>query len=252
MMAGGLQLDLLQDVTGVEQTTRGVTELSQTELETPVVNVASSKPKDIEADFVAESVWRGMLDMLAELGIRSGQGKTVVQAGFGRVGARSAEIAKALGFHVVVAEKSPERREEAKKAGFDTAASLEEAAPKGDIVLGMTGRLTLTQGVLEKLKDDAIVASGSSGEIEGDVHFLARRHTGLPREVEMGLDNKDVYRRMGPDEIGGVHTHFLGDKRFFVAQGLRPLELQPGPRDAADEEDRAHARDDVRGARCRR
>jgi S-adenosylhomocysteine hydrolase len=151
----------------VEQTTRGITVAEERRLQTPVVNVARSKSKAAEGQFIGEAVAAKVLQGLKRLGADL-SGKKVTLVGYGLVGECLARALRDLGCQVTVVETSSGRSAAARKAGFvvqDKAAALAGA----EIVIGATGMRSITLDDLKLLRPGAVVASASSKQVEIDM-----------------------------------------------------------------------------------
>jgi hypothetical protein len=164
----------------VEQTTRGVTEVQALDLRWPVVDVANSLAKEFEFPHIAPAIVRALIPRLKAVGLDSPYGRRVAHVGFGRVAAECARVFRALGFGVTVVEdgsteRGRERLRQAQAEGFATTEDLREIATEADFVFGATGFPVITEEILDLLPAGAIVASGSSGELESDVGYLRAR-----------------------------------------------------------------------------
>ena len=165
--------DVLGQVRIVEQTTRGIMSAEQSDLKVPVIAVARSRSKEYEARFIGRVVTAKMLFALERLG-KGLKGREVAVVGFGFVGQALAKAMQKAGARVTVVERSEERAAAARKAGFDVS-SIEVAARKVDVLVGSTGKTSISLETLKLLKDGAVVASASSKQIEIDMQGLAKK-----------------------------------------------------------------------------
>ena len=95
-------------------------------------------------------------------------GSTVVIAGYGWCGRGVATRAKGLGATVLVTEINPVRALEAAMDGFQVL-SMEEAAPRGDLFVTLTGnKSVLRREHFLAMKDGAIVANSGHFNVEID------------------------------------------------------------------------------------
>ncbi|MBI1949271.1 MAG: NAD-binding protein [Deltaproteobacteria bacterium] len=167
----------------VEQTTGGVQLAEKHALESVVVNVARSKSKELEGEAIGEVVAAKTVQALARFGAGLDK-KDLVLIGYGVIGPAIAQEMLARGAKVTVVERSRERAALAKKAGFhvildDPADPKSQerrraALAKADLVVGATGRCTLSLDDMKVLKDGAAIASASSKRGELDMEGLER------------------------------------------------------------------------------
>ena len=161
----------------VEQTTRGITVADGVDLHTPVVNVAQSWAKFVEGPMVGSTVQKKLLKRLAGLGVEGVKGKHIGVTGFGTIGAPLAEFLRQQGAKVTVLDVGEDAQKRAKEAGFDVVDGRDDKARakffgKQDILVGATGRQSMTAADLEHMKDGAILGSSSSKLVEIDVETL--------------------------------------------------------------------------------
>lgn len=219
--------DLLHRVRAVEQTTRGLTELSRIDVKCPVKNVAASLGKEEEAPFIAESVLSSLVELFAEASIKSFIDLPITLVGYGTVGSALAALCKSLGCRVTIVDKDETRRKQAAEQGFVTADTVQEGAKNARILLGATGHRSISRDELRHLPDGCLVASGSSAEIEIDTAFLAREDAQLSRRVAGDAFFEEYGLQVRP--VDGVQTYFLGDRRILLARGGRPVNFNRGP-----------------------
>ena len=179
---GGLVTKILhsnpryRDVLGafkiVEQTTRGITLAEQQQLKVPVINVARSVAKKAEGRFIGAAVSAKVLQGLGRLG-RTLDRVPVTVMGYGVVGRAVARELRKAGALVTVVEPSTARARAARKARF-TVAAKEQALAGAKVVIGATGKQSLSLADLRRLPANAVVASASSKQVEFDMQGLVR------------------------------------------------------------------------------
>ena len=126
-------------------------------------------------------------------------GKTFVVAGYGWCGRGLASRARGLGAHVVVTEVDPVRALEAVMEGF-TVMPMAEAALIGDFFVTVTGDChVIGAGVLETMKDGAIMAN--SGHFDNEIDLDALE--GMSETKRRVRNHVDEYR------LGDGRTLFL-------------------------------------------
>ncbi|CAD6195501.1 unnamed protein product [Caenorhabditis auriculariae] len=157
-----------------EETTTGVHNLAKMlqkgELKIPAINVNDSvtKSKFDNLYGIRESLPDGIKRatdiMLA--------GKVAVVAGYGDVGKGSAASLKAFGSRVIVTEIDPINALQAAMEGYEVT-TMEEAAPKANIIVTTTGCKDIVTGKhMEALPDDAIVCNVGHFDCEIDVKWI--------------------------------------------------------------------------------
>lgn len=163
---------------GTEETTTGVIRLRALEkdgiLLFPVVAVNDALSKSLFDNPLGTG--QSALDGILRATNVLVAGKTVVVAGYGRVGAGIAERAKGLGARVVVVEPDPIKALQAFMNGFYVT-SMEKAAQLGDIFVTATGNIDIIRAEhIEKMKSGAILANAGHMDVEinkQDLHNLA-------------------------------------------------------------------------------
>jgi adenosylhomocysteinase len=133
-------------------------------------------------------------------------GSTVVIAGYGWCGRGVASRAKGMGATVLVTEIDPLRALEAAMDGFQVV-SMEEAVPRGDLFITLTGnKSVLRREHFLGMKDGAIVANSGHFNVEIDIPALERVASGKRRVREM----VDEYRLKT-----GRRVYLLGEGRLI-------------------------------------
>ncbi len=163
-------------IAGTEETSTGVTRLramaAQRVLRYPVVAINDADTKHLFDNRygTGQSTMDGILratNMLVA-------GSTVVVAGYGWCGRGVATRAKGLGATVLVTEVNPLRALEAAMDGFQVL-SMEEAAPRGDLFVTLTGNKSVVRREhFLAMKDGAIVANSGHFNVELDIPALER------------------------------------------------------------------------------
>jgi adenosylhomocysteinase len=158
---------------GTEETTTGVIRLKAMEkdgaLRFPIVAVNEADTKHMFDNRYGTG--QSTLDGLLRATNILLAGKTFVVCGYGWCGKGLASRAKGMGAHVVVTEVDPIRALEAVMDGFQVM-TLEEAAPKADIVITVTGNLNVVDRQARKLKDGCIIANSGHFNDEINIGFL--------------------------------------------------------------------------------
>jgi adenosylhomocysteinase len=199
----------LRDVfAGTEETSTGVTRLramaASRVLKYPVIAINDADTKHLFDNRygTGQSTMDGVLrstNMLIA-------GSTVVVAGYGWCGRGVATRAKGLGATVLVTEINPVRALEAAMDGFQVV-SMEEAAPRGDLFITLTGnKSVLRREHFEAMKDGAIVANSGHFNVEIDIPAL-ERISAAKRRVRPFVDEYKLRR--------GGRVYLLGEGRLI-------------------------------------
>jgi len=158
---------------GTEETTTGVIRLRSMQAEGvlryPVVAINDADTKHLfdnrygTGQSTMDAIMRSTNLLIA--------GRTVVVCGYGWCGRGVAMRAHGLGAHVIVTEVNPTRAIEALMDGFGVS-SLEDAAPKADLIITVTGNINVVDTRhLRALKDGAIIAN--SGHFNDEINLMA-------------------------------------------------------------------------------
>lgn len=162
------QLDLVEGV--VEITKQGVWRADQLPLRIPVLHCADSELKRLEAARCGETIARCLDGLMRDLGnTLAGRHATVFGAGW--IGFGVAKALRRLDVQPVLVDVNPLKVAEARLSGFDASLSPGDL-DRADLVVGATGRLSVTADVLCRLRSGCLVASASSRRIEIDVAHL--------------------------------------------------------------------------------
>jgi len=167
--------ELLKEIKGIsEETTTGVHRLYQMmekkTLGAVAINVNDSVTKSKFdnkygcRESLADGIKRATDIMIA--------GKVVVVAGYGDVGKGCTQSMRGFGARVLVTEVDPINALQAAMEGYEVA-TMEEAAPIGDIFVTATGCCGVITGEhMQKMKDGAIVCNIGHFDSEIDVAWL--------------------------------------------------------------------------------
>jgi adenosylhomocysteinase len=207
--------ELLAGIKGLsEETTTGVHRLAQRleqgTLKVPAININDSVTKSKFDNLygcresLADGIKRATDVMIA--------GKVCVVAGYGDVGKGCAHSMRSYGARVIVTEIDPINALQAAMEGFEIA-TMEEAAPQGNIFVTTTGCCDILRGEhIEQMKNDAIICNIGHFDIEIDVAWMEA-------QVKAGKATKINIK---PAELGKV------DKYTFKNTGRSVLLLAEG------------------------
>lgn len=169
------QLDLVKGV--VEITKQGVWRAEALDLSIPVLHCADSELKRLEARRCGETIARCLDGVARDLGLSlAGRHATVFGAGW--IGSGVAEALKRLDVIPALVDSNPLKVAEARLAGF-TASCRADWLGVSQLVVGATGRTSITREMIDRLPHNAIVASGSSRQLEIEIDYL-KDHPSTP------------------------------------------------------------------------
>jgi adenosylhomocysteinase len=159
---------------GTEETTTGVIRLraleAQGDLAFPIVAVNEADTKHLfdnrygTGQSTIDGIIRATNVLLA--------GRRFVVGGYGWTGRGVAMRARGMGAHVIVTEVDPVRALEALMDGYEVL-PMERAAEVGDLFCTATGdKNVISRGVLERMKDGAILSNTGHFNVEIDIPAL--------------------------------------------------------------------------------
>jgi hypothetical protein len=216
---------------GVEQTTRGTTEVSGLAIDYAIIAVALALGKREEGKLIG---WSTTWSLLRELRWRGAIGRvrriTVVSAG--TVGIEAATRLRELGFEVAIVDSHKVKRAAAKARGFHRVAAkiTKRLCEESDVILAITGRRSANGRNLRGFK--GIWVSGSSAAVEGDAEHVQAFNDGIDivnwmRPVNFARDGHELFSAR---QIGNTQALlFLGAAQDEApgTTGLRPLADHP-------------------------
>jgi adenosylhomocysteinase len=199
----------LRDVfAGTEETSTGVTRLramaADKKLKFPVIAINDADTKHMFDNRYGTG--QSSLDGVLRATNMLVAGSTVVVAGYGWCGRGLAARAKGMGATVMVTEVDPIRALEAAMDGY-IACSMEEAAPKGDLFITVTGnKSVIRREHFAAMKDGAIVCNSGHFNVELDIPALER----MAVSKRVARPYVDEYRIKG-----GKRIYLLGEGRLI-------------------------------------
>ncbi len=156
-------LDKSKNVVGVvEDTQQGHWRWQNTSLNRlPVLSVAYSSTKRIEDHFVAQSIIDGLARYLHQNNLKPLRNQNILVLGFGNIGEQLCRYLKPICKDLSVYDINPIRL---LKANVDY--NISRDFSNIDIVLGVTGKQSVTIDDADKLNSNMLLISGSSKRIE--------------------------------------------------------------------------------------
>jgi S-adenosylhomocysteine hydrolase len=205
----------------VEQTTRGLTEISKLpSVPHAVVDVAGSYGKRFESAQVGDAVKmavRRVLDAVTTTPAR----KDVLVVGAGKVGEGVADSFAGDGARITIFDPfiTPGRKKELEKKGFTIITDKEKALDKKFLVIGCSGHRSIDMADFAKMSSPVFLASASSKRVEIDTIGLG----------ELATDKEGQLRKILAAKVNEQETwhYFLQDGRIVtaMADGL-PVNFQ--------------------------
>lgn len=207
--------------TVVEQTTRGLTEISKLEgVEFPILNVAGSYGKRFESAQVGDAVKmavRRVLDAVTTTPTR----KDVLIVGAGKVGEGVADSFAGDGARITIYDPyiTPGRKKELEKKGYNVVTDKAQALDKKFLVVGCSGHRSIDMADFLSMSSPVFLASASSKKVEIDTLGLG----------ELATDKEGKLRKILAAKINEQETfhYWLRDGRIVtaLADGL-PVNFQ--------------------------
>ena len=148
-------------VTGLKR----IKDLDVKNLSYPVLNVAKSKLKRfITYKEISNTIFTRSIELL---GGEKLVGRTVIQLGYGDLGAVLAERYRQYGARVIIIEPDVMKCIDAAERGFTTFRTLEKAIEyeKPFLIVGASGYNSISKEVIEKLDDKTFVTSGATADL---------------------------------------------------------------------------------------
>ena len=199
----------------VELTKQGVWRSQDIDLAFPVLHCAESELKRLEAKRCGETIVRCIDGLIRERGLSlAGRFATVFGAGW--IGRGVADGLRSLDAVAALVDRDPLKVVEARLDGF-LASSTDAWSARSHVVIGATGRTSISADTLMGLANNTIVASASSRQLEIEVGFLH----GLPSEK--AGDALVEYRLPS------------GDRQIFLINDGYPANFIPGSGSVPDE-----------------
>ena len=201
--------ELLEGVIGgTEETTTGVARLqSQARegmLEYPIIAVNEADTKHLFDNRYGTG--QSTIDGITRATNVLWAGKKVVVSGYGWCGKGIAMRVRGMGGHIIVTEVNPVRALEAVMDGYQVSPIL-EAAPEGDIFITATGDINIiSQAVLERMKDGALLANSGHFNVEINIPALEAMSNGK-RQIRQSVEEYSLK--------DGRKIYLLGEGRLI-------------------------------------
>ncbi|KAJ8598614.1 hypothetical protein CTAYLR_001726 [Chrysophaeum taylorii] len=214
----GDRLHLVKGV--VEITKQGVWRAeSLDQLKFPVLHCAASDVKRLEAKRCGETVARCLDGLYRDLGLAAA-GRQATVFGAGWIGLGVAAALKRLDVIPAIVDIDPLKVMEARLDGFVASTYIDPHwISRSDLVVGATGRRSVTPQVIDLLPDGALVASASSRQLEIDVDYLQ----------DTAVDSAPI-----TPAIDAFHLP-LNERQIYLVNRGFPANFVPGSQSVPDE-----------------
>lgn len=214
----------------VEQTTRGLTELSKSPILYPTIAVARCEGKMQEGNIIGWCLADALLHELRQTGLLE-EARRVTLVSAGTVGLATARHLRDAGFTVTVVDTSAEKRALANDSGFKTASSVQETLSHADVVFSCTGRTALDGEALQGWH--GVIASGSSAAIEYN-----REQINALRDAPIAELNRGRPLNFSGDGYENLSKEQIGITRALLFTALtQPVPRTPGLIDVDEDRD---------------
>jgi len=163
----------------VEETKQGLWRYQRLpDLQLPVLQIADSPLKQIEARYVGAAVGLSTLELLRSMGVET-IGRPMGIVGYGDIGSAAARFARGLGNPTYVFDIDPTRMIAACADGF-TVLPAEKLVQACRVIVGCSGRPSIDPSWFAPVQGRYYLASGSSRQIEMSRLLRALPDAGQP------------------------------------------------------------------------
>jgi len=136
------------------------------DLRIPVYSMAQSKIKSLENRLIGKAVVFSLEDILRKAYYKTFCGLNVTVLGYGKIGKSVVRSLKNRDALMKIWDTNPVNRFQARLDGYFCPKTKAEAITKSDIILGVSGNNSFLFEDIKYLKNNAILVSGSSKDIE--------------------------------------------------------------------------------------
>lgn len=158
----------------VEETKQGLWRYEKLKkLNIPVIHIADSGLKNVEGRFVGEAIIRVMITYLKQLKVDRFNTRFGI-LGYGVIGKAVAESLRKRKLSLLIYDKNPVRRIEGRIKGFNMV-SRSEIMHCADVIIGSSGSRSIQFSDLKNMKNNVILASASSRELEFPVKRIRNK-----------------------------------------------------------------------------
>ena len=209
-------LEKTKNVIGiVEDTHQGHWRWQNTKLERlPVLSVAYSSTKRIEDHFVAQSIIDGLAHYLHQEGLKPIKDRSILVLGFGNIGEQLCRYLKPLSRDLSVYDINPIK---SLKANVDYNVSRDFS--NKDLIIGVTGKQSVTIDDAYKLNPNTLLVSGSSKRVEFEKTLPGIINEGEPINLRYSVVPSKVL-----DLVYGILIYCLNKlDNGFSLEGLHDL-----------------------------
>ncbi|MBL4687833.1 MAG: hypothetical protein JKY37_24805 [Nannocystaceae bacterium] len=236
----------------IEVTKQGVwAAQSLPELRIPQVNCAQTRLKEIEGKMVGEAVVSSLDNILRDMGYAV-VGRAALVNGYGWVGKATANSLRQRGLRVSVNDCDIIKCVEATVDGFAVVRQPSDIESPA-IVIGASGRESISAQVIDNLPDRCFIVSGASKNHEADLDHLASltvRTRPIHRHVDahtlkdgrtLLLVNKGYPVNFTGSSVPDEIVEFLFAELIMLVPALLDHDLEPGIYPLKDEHEQIAA-----------
>jgi adenosylhomocysteinase len=222
---------------------------NQATLGFPVVSIARSPIKGIEDRLIGDAVVFSLEALLRSQLYETLDGKKVLILGYGKIGSACARALKSRRSTVLVYDVDPLKMMEARVDGMEIGVR-EQLVQRADLIVGATGRQSLTVADRCLFKNGVVLASASSRNLEFDVDEICRGYLGQETAKQLvsysGPAGATFFLCNGGFPVNFIHSSALGPvldaiySELFLC--LLEIEESRAPKGLSDSTNLIHAR----------
>lgn len=134
----------------------------------PVLSIARSPIKGIEDSLVGDAIVFSVERLLRHSFFRVLKGADALVIGFGSIGSSCADALRRRGARTAVFDTDPVKLMQATVQGYVTG-ERNLLLGRADVIIGATGRCSIDVDAARQIRNGAVVASGSSRQVEVDI-----------------------------------------------------------------------------------
>lgn len=203
----------------VEQTTRGIKEVSKIGLSCPVINVARSQAKKtVEGPLIAESMLYSLDLLLAKNNeLFELKDRKCLIIGYGVIGSIIAEELTKRGYSISIYDSNVCASNKAREKGFRTISVLDPEMEEVSLILGCTGNSDFDVEHISNLKNGVLLVNCASSDLEFS-SWKIRRNGTITASRMAPEQPPDLYRPWN-----NLYKASFHNKTIFLANGGFPI-----------------------------
>ena len=160
----------------------------------PVLSIAQSPIKDLENRLIGKAIVFSLENIIRKYFYYTFCGKNVLVFGYGKIGKSVAKTLKSRDCIVYVWDINPIKRIEARLDGF-IVLKKEDMLKNSNVIVGVSGKKSISSKDFYNMKKGAIVCSGSSKQVEIDIEYLSEESSieSINKELSKVTLNNNVF-----------------------------------------------------------